>query len=81
MTSLHHSLQTYSSVQRGHSSHNQIRESIKRGILVSFNPATYTANVLILEATSAFLEGIPVACHLDGTSAQVKLAVCCALLR
>jgi len=72
MTSLHHSLQTYSSVQRGHSSHNQIRESIKRGILVSFNPATYTANVLILEATSAFLEGIPVACHLDGTSAQVN---------
>jgi hypothetical protein len=48
---------------------NQI---VKRGILISFNPATYTANVLILEATSAFLQGVPVACHLDGTSAQVN---------
>ncbi|HEX3640861.1 MAG TPA: hypothetical protein VHV10_06190, partial [Ktedonobacteraceae bacterium] len=48
------------------------REIIKRGILISFNPATYTANVLILEATSAFLQGIPVACHLDGTSAQIN---------
>ncbi len=54
---------------------NQI---IKRGILISFNPATYTANVLILEATSAFLQGIPVACHLDGTSAQVNSL--CAIL-
>jgi hypothetical protein len=72
MTSLHHSQQTYSSAQRRRSPQNQIRESIKRGILMSFNPATYTANVLILEATSAFLEGIPVACYLDGTSAQVN---------
>lgn len=47
-------------------------EIIKRGILISFNPATYTATVLILEATSAFLQGVPVACHLDGTSAQVN---------
>ncbi len=54
---------------------NQI---IKRGILISFNPATYTANVLILEATSAFLQGVPVACHLDGTSAQVNSL--CAIL-
>lgn len=72
MTSLHHSPQTYSSAQRGHSQQSQPREIIKRGILISFNPAAYTANILILEATSAFLQGIPVACHLDGTSAQVN---------
>ena len=40
--------------------------------MISFNPATYTANVLIIEATSAFLQGVPVACHLDGTSAQTN---------
>ena len=45
--------------------------NIKRGILQSFDPTTYTASVLILEATSAFLTGVPVATHLDGTSAQV----------
>jgi len=72
MTSLHHSQSSYGSAQRGHSHQSQPREIIKRGILISFNPATYTANVLILEATSAFLQGIPVACHLDGTSAQVN---------
>ncbi|MBE3561064.1 MAG: hypothetical protein IMW89_17855 [Ktedonobacteraceae bacterium] len=43
---------------------------IRRGILISFSPATYTASILILEATSAYLQGVPVACHLDGTSAQ-----------
>jgi hypothetical protein len=72
MTSLHHSQRSHGSVQRGHSHQSRPREIIKRGILISFNPATYTANVLILEATSAFLQGIPVACHLDGTSAQVN---------
>jgi hypothetical protein len=72
MTSLHHSQQSYSSALRGHSQQNQPREIIKRGILISFNPAAYTANILILEATSAFLQGIPVACHMDGTSAQVN---------
>jgi len=72
MTGLHHSQHSHSSAQRGHSHQSQPREIIKRGILISFNPATYTANVLILEATSAFLQGIPVACHLDGTSAQVN---------
>src|SRR5947209_7893491 len=72
MTGLHHSQRSHGSAQRGHSHQSQPREIIKRGILISFNPATYTANVLILEATSAFLQGIPVACHLDGTSAQVN---------
>jgi hypothetical protein len=46
-------------------------QTIKRGILQSFDATTYTASVLILEATSAFLTGVPVATHLDGTSAQV----------
>jgi hypothetical protein len=45
-------------------------QAIKRGILQSFDPSTYTAQVLILEATSAFLTGVPVATHIDGTSAQ-----------
>ncbi len=45
-------------------------QAIKRGILQSFDTSTYTASVLILEATSAFLSGVPVATHLDGTSAQ-----------
>jgi hypothetical protein len=47
-----------------------VGQAIKRGILQSFDPSTYTAQVLILEATSAFLTGIPVATHIDGTSAQ-----------
>ncbi|HZR41377.1 MAG TPA: hypothetical protein VFB12_14745 [Ktedonobacteraceae bacterium] len=42
---------------------------IKRGILQSFNPVTYTASVLLFEATSCALTGVPVANHLDGTSA------------
>src|SRR5438105_14818975 len=46
-------------------------QAIKRGVLQSFDPTTYTASVLILEATSSFLTGVPVATHMDGTSAQV----------
>jgi hypothetical protein len=42
---------------------------IKRGILQSFNPTTYTASVLMFEATSYALAAIPVANHLDATSA------------
>src|SRR5689334_8779372 len=45
-------------------------QAIKRGILQSFDPTTYTASVLVLEATSAYLTGVPMATHLDGTSAQ-----------
>ena len=44
---------------------------IKRGLLQSFNPATYTASVLFFEATSFALSGIPVANHIDGTSAVI----------
>lgn len=46
------------------------RPVIKRGILTAFDPLTYTASLLIMEATSAFLQNVPVACHLDGTSAR-----------
>ncbi len=42
---------------------------IKRGILQSFNPVTYTASVLLFEATSFVLSGVAVASHIDGTSA------------
>ena len=42
---------------------------IKRGLLQSFNPSTYTASVLLLEATSTYLQGVPVSTALDGTSA------------
>jgi hypothetical protein len=51
---------------------------IKRGILQSFNPANYTASVLLLEATSYTLSNVPVANHIDGTSAVV--GALCALL-
>jgi hypothetical protein len=36
--------------------------------MISFNSANYTANVLIMEATSAYLASVPVAAHFDGTS-------------
>ncbi|MGH2509872.1 MAG: hypothetical protein ACRDHZ_21035, partial [Ktedonobacteraceae bacterium] len=41
---------------------------IKRGIIQNFSAATYTASVLLFEATSYFLTGIPVTNTLDGTS-------------
>lgn len=49
-----------------------IQQVTKRGLMISFDPGTYTASVLILEATSEYLTGVPVACHMDGTSAQVN---------
>ena len=51
---------------------------MKRGLLQSFNPATYTASVLFFEATSFALSGIPVANHIDGTSAVIG-ALCAVL--
>ncbi|HEV2659970.1 MAG TPA: hypothetical protein VGU68_05180 [Ktedonobacteraceae bacterium] len=51
---------------------------VKRGILQAFNPATYTASVLLFEATSCALSGVPVANHLDSTSA-VPNALCAVL--
>jgi len=51
---------------------------IKHGILQSFNPTTYTASVLLLEATSFALAGVPIANHIDGSSAI--LGALCAVL-
>ena len=42
---------------------------IKHGILQTFNNTNYTASVLLLEATSAFLTDVPVSNAVDGTSA------------
>jgi hypothetical protein len=42
---------------------------IRRGILTSFDPATYTCSVLLLEATNTYLQSVPIAYHMDGTSA------------
>lgn len=44
---------------------------IARGILISFDRTTYTASVLMLEATSSTLKNVPVSTHIDGSSAQV----------
>lgn len=44
---------------------------IKRGLLQTFNSATYTASVLIIEATSYVLANVPVATSVDGTSALI----------
>lgn len=54
-------------------------QAIRRGLLMAFYPATYTADVLILEAGNTYLQGIPAATHLDGTSAQSG-AFCAVLL-
>lgn len=51
---------------------------IKRGIIQAFSSATYTAEVLLFEATSYFLTGVPVANTLDGTSGLVG-ALCAVL--
>lgn len=45
--------------------------NIKRGIIQAFDPVTYTASVLLFEATSFFLTGVPVSNVFDGTSALV----------
>lgn len=53
-------------------------QSIKRGILTGFDKNSYTASVLLLEATSCALSNVPIATHIDGTSAQI--GDLCALL-
>ena len=42
---------------------------IKRGVLVSFNAASYTGSVQILEATSTLLANVPIANYVDNSSA------------
>jgi hypothetical protein len=44
-------------------------QAIKRGLLQTFDPLTYTATILILEATSYVLTSVPIATSIDGTSA------------
>src|SRR5947209_3445274 len=51
---------------------------IKRGIIQGFFPASYTASVLLFEATSHFLTGVPVSNTVDGTSGLVG-ALCAVL--
>ena len=51
---------------------------VKRGILQTFDPTTYTASVLLFEATSYALSGVPVANHLDSSSA-IANALCAVL--
>ena len=45
------------------------QQAIRRGILQSFDASSYTANVLIVEATNYELSGVPIATSVDGTSA------------
>jgi len=52
---------------------------IKRALLMSFNPATYTASVLLLEATSTALTDVPMAFHMDGTSTLANGSLCTVL--
>jgi hypothetical protein len=52
------------------SQQGQDKTVIRRGILTSFNAANYTAEVLLFEATGTYLQDVPVAYHIDGTSAQ-----------
>ena len=51
---------------------------IQRGIIQAFSASTYTASVLLFEATSHFLTGIPVSNAIDGTSGLVG-ALCAVL--
>jgi hypothetical protein len=58
------------SARRGTSHQARYKAILRRGILTSFNPVNYTAGVLLFEATGTFLQDVPVAYHIDGTSAQ-----------
>jgi hypothetical protein len=58
------------SAKRSVSQQGQDKTVIRRGILTSFNPVNYTADVLLFEATGTYLQDVPVAYHIDGTSAK-----------
>lgn len=45
------------------------QQAIRRGILQSFNASSYTATVLIIEATNYVISSVPIATSVDGTSA------------
>ncbi|HLI05200.1 MAG TPA: hypothetical protein VKV40_01375 [Ktedonobacteraceae bacterium] len=46
----------------------RMSQAIKRGIIQSFSASTYTASVLLLEATSTALASVPVSNTVDSTS-------------
>lgn len=52
--------------------------SIKRGILQTFDPASYTASVLLFEATNYVLTGVPVANTFE-SSAAIPGSLCALL--
>lgn len=54
------------------------QQAIRRGILQSFDATSYTATVLIIEATNYVLQSVPIATSVDGTSAIAGAA--CAIL-
>lgn len=54
------------------------QQIIRRGILQGFSNTTYTATVLILEATSYVLANVPIATSVDGSGALIGAA--CAVL-
>lgn len=70
---VHHTRKT-----TGASHQAQTSGIIRRGILTSFDPTTYTCGVMLVEATSTFLQGVPIAYHMDGTSA-LKNNLCAVL--
>ncbi|GCE07367.1 hypothetical protein [Dictyobacter aurantiacus] len=52
---------------------------IKRALLTAFNPASYTASVLLLEATSTELTDVPIAFQADGSSTPLNGSLCAVL--
>ena len=52
---------------------------IKRALLTGFDASSYTASVLLLEATSTELSGVPIAFQVDGSSALSNGSLCAVL--
>ncbi|GCE21613.1 hypothetical protein [Dictyobacter kobayashii] len=52
---------------------------IKRALLTAFNPTSYTASVLLLEATSTELTNVPLAFQADGSSTPINGSLCAVL--
>lgn len=72
----HHTRTT--SANRAHSKAPKANAVIRRGVLTSFDPSTYTAGVLLIEATNTYLQNVPLSYHMDGTSA-LKNNLCAVL--
>jgi len=66
------------SASHAHTTHPKASAVIRRGVLTSFDPVTYTAGVLLIEATSTYLQNVPLSYHMDGTSA-LKNNLCAVL--